>query len=206
MYTVSMSKTNLFQTIQVSISTQFSSIWFIDRTLSGATILGQSEPGSDGNGEVLRISQSSCITGTSPSDCLVSYPGHSLGGGLHLCREAVGIFYSTSWMGKGERERYVKGLKISKHITCPYQLIRLSIIRPFHWMLSSAFKQSLFSEVGMISLIVFVHIYLKMVVLWTSLSVHYTWFTLSVSVYLSLPPTRQDLTQGQKPEGRLKWG
>ena len=24
--------------------------------------------------------------------------------------------------------------------------------------------------------------------------------------YLSLPPTRQDLTQGQKPEGRLKWG
>ena len=26
------------------------------------------------------------------------------------------------------------------------------------------------------------------------------------SVYLSLPPTRHDLTQGQKPEGRLKWG
>ena len=24
--------------------------------------------------------------------------------------------------------------------------------------------------------------------------------------YLSLPPTRQDLTQGQKPEGQLKWG
>ena len=24
--------------------------------------------------------------------------------------------------------------------------------------------------------------------------------------YLSLPPARQDLTQGQKPEGRLKWG
>ena len=23
------------------------------------------------------------------------------------------------------------------------------------------------------------------------------------SMYLSLPPTRQDLTQGQKPEGRL---
>ena len=23
---------------------------------------------------------------------------------------------------------------------------------------------------------------------------------------LSLPPTRYDLTQGQKPEGRLKWG
>ena len=26
------------------------------------------------------------------------------------------------------------------------------------------------------------------------------------SVYLSLPPTRHDVTHGQKPEGRLKWG
>ena len=25
-------------------------------------------------------------------------------------------------------------------------------------------------------------------------------------VYLSLPPTRHDLTHGQKPKGRLKWG
>ena len=31
---------------------------------------------------VLRIPQSSSTAGTSPSDCLVSYPGHSLGGGL----------------------------------------------------------------------------------------------------------------------------
>ena len=29
---------------------------------------------------------------------------------------------------------------------------------------------------------------------------------LKYSNYLSLPPTRHDLTQGQKPEGRLKWG
>ena len=29
------------------------------------------------------------------------------------------------------------------------------------------------------------------------------WIT-QPSVYLSLPPTRQDLTQGQKPEGQLK--
>ena len=26
------------------------------------------------------------------------------------------------------------------------------------------------------------------------------------AMYLPLPPTRHDLTQGQKPEGRLKWG
>ena len=48
--------------------------------LSGATIPGHSGPGSDGNEGLLCIPQSSSITGTSSSDCLVSYPGHSLGG------------------------------------------------------------------------------------------------------------------------------
>ena len=47
--------------------------------LSGATTPGQNGPGSDGNEGVLRIPQSFSITGTSPSDCLVSNPGHSLG-------------------------------------------------------------------------------------------------------------------------------
>ena len=51
-----------------------SSIWPIDRTLSGATTLGQSGPGSDDNEGVLHIPQNSSITGTSPSDCLVSHP------------------------------------------------------------------------------------------------------------------------------------
>ena len=48
-------------------------------TLSGATSLSQSEPGSDGNERVLNIPQNSSITGISPSDCLVSYPGHLVG-------------------------------------------------------------------------------------------------------------------------------
>ena len=47
------------------------------KTLSGATTPGQSEAGSDGNEGVLRIPQSSSITGTWPSDCLVSKLGHS---------------------------------------------------------------------------------------------------------------------------------
>ena len=73
-----MSKTVLFQTVQFCISTQFSSIWPIGETLSGAAPLGQSGPGSDGNEGVLRIPQSSTsITGASVSDRLVSYPGHS---------------------------------------------------------------------------------------------------------------------------------
>ena len=49
-------------------------------TQTGATIPGQSAPGSNGNEGVLRILQSPSITGTSPSNCLVSYPGYSLGG------------------------------------------------------------------------------------------------------------------------------
>ena len=55
---------------------------------------GQSGPGSNVNEEVLSI------TGTSPSDCLVSYPGDSWGGVLPLCRCAVSVFYSPSRQGK----------------------------------------------------------------------------------------------------------
>ena len=72
----------------------------MDRALSGATTPSQSGPGSDGNEGVLRIPQSSSTAGTSPSDFLVSYPGHSLGGVLPLCRGAISVFYSPSWLGK----------------------------------------------------------------------------------------------------------
>ena len=50
-----MSKTVPIQSIQFCISTQFSSIWTIDRTLSGATTPSQSGPGSDGNEGVVFI-------------------------------------------------------------------------------------------------------------------------------------------------------
>ena len=73
-----MSKTVLFQTIQFSISTQIRSIQPINRALLGAITPGQSGPGIDGNERVLHIPQSSSIIGTTPSDCLVSYLGHSL--------------------------------------------------------------------------------------------------------------------------------
>ena len=54
-YTLLNVKTVLFQTIQFSVSTQFSSIWPINRTLSGATTSGQSGPWSDGITGVLRF-------------------------------------------------------------------------------------------------------------------------------------------------------
>ena len=48
-------------------------------TLLGAITLGQSGCGSEGNEGVLCIPQSFSITGASRSDCLMSYPEHSLG-------------------------------------------------------------------------------------------------------------------------------
>ena len=73
---------SIFIHINSSISKQFSlvrsSIWSINRTLSAACTPGQSGPGSDGSKGVLCIPQNSSITGASPSDCLVSYLGHSL--------------------------------------------------------------------------------------------------------------------------------
>ena len=53
---------------------QFNSIQLINRTLSGATSPGKIRPASDGNKGVLCIPQTYRLTGTSPSDCLVSYP------------------------------------------------------------------------------------------------------------------------------------
>ena len=102
-----MSKTFLFQAIQFSLTVLIQMIQFsISMQLvlfnpkigpfSGATILGQSGPGSNGNEGVLRIPQSSCITLTSPSNCFVSYPGLSLWGVIPLCKDAVGVFYSPS--------------------------------------------------------------------------------------------------------------
>ena len=53
------------------------------KTLSGAAIPYQSEPGSNGNERVLQIPQSS-DTEASLSDCFVSYPGDLLWGCLTL--------------------------------------------------------------------------------------------------------------------------
>ena len=75
------------------------------RTLSGATTRDQSGPGGDGNKGVLRILQSSSITGLSPSDCLVSYSGHWLAGFLALFRAEVGVFNSPGWLSKKKKKK-----------------------------------------------------------------------------------------------------
>ena len=51
----------------------------MDRTLSGAITPGHSGLRSDDNEGVFLIAQRSGITEASPSECFISYPGHSLG-------------------------------------------------------------------------------------------------------------------------------
>ena len=96
-------KTVLFQTIQFYISMQFSSIWTKDRTLSGATTLGQCEPGSDGNEGLLHIPQDSSSTGTSPSDCLESYLWPLVGGSLTLLQRCSQCILQPSHKLTGEQ-------------------------------------------------------------------------------------------------------
>ena len=94
---VSESKTVLFQTIQFIISSQFSSVYPLERVPPCATTAGQSEPGSDGDGDegVLYIHQSSCIIGTWPSERLVSYPGPPQEVGSYRSAEIL-LVYSTA--------------------------------------------------------------------------------------------------------------
>ena len=70
------------------------SIRHINGTLSDATTPGQSGPGCNGNEGVLHILQSSSITGASPLDCLVSYPGCLLGGRSYSAD--MQLLYSTA--------------------------------------------------------------------------------------------------------------
>ena len=72
----------------------------------GATTPGRSGPGSDGNKGVLGIPQSTRITGASPSDCLVSYPGQSLAVVLLHSRDTVSVFYSPSQLSHSLGESY----------------------------------------------------------------------------------------------------
>ena len=90
-------QTVLFQAIQLSINTYFSTNWPIDRTLSGATTPGQSGHGSEGHKWILRIPQSLTLHYWSLTVRLFSVISRTLFGGvLLLCSEAVGVFFSPS--------------------------------------------------------------------------------------------------------------
>ena len=64
------------------------------------------------------IPQSSSITGASPLNCLVSYPGHSLWGVLPFCRDqsAYSAAPPANWTNG---ESYPSAERQSKHSTAP---------------------------------------------------------------------------------------
>ena len=76
-------------------------------TLSGATTPGQSGPANDGNEGVFRIPKSSSITGTSPSDCLVPYPGQSLGGGSYPSAEKQSMAWAKDSLNNFEKHLFI---------------------------------------------------------------------------------------------------
>ena len=84
-----------------------SSILSIDRTLSGATAAGQSRLGNDGNDGVLRIPQSSTITGASPHIGLCHLQDTRLGGGALYTSAETHSVYSTNQIKKWNKENRI---------------------------------------------------------------------------------------------------
>ena len=92
---------------------QFSSIWLIERALSGTITSGKSEPGID-DSEVLLSLQSFSITETSPSDFLVPYPRHSVEWGVYPFAEMQSVYSTSPANWAMHRVKCKKGL-ISKN-------------------------------------------------------------------------------------------
>ena len=78
----------------------FSIVWPIDGILTATTTPSKSGLGSNGNERVLHILESS-RTGASPSDDLVSYPGHSFKVGFTFFAEIESAYFTapTDWAG-----------------------------------------------------------------------------------------------------------
>ena len=114
-------KTVLFQAIHFSISTQFSSIWPIDRTLSGSTTPGLSEPGS---GAMKMYSAFPTAPDyLKPLYLIVQWHIHDTSWRfLPHCRAAVGVFYSPSWLAN-----------VFSLITCRCVLSLIMCICVFSW-------------------------------------------------------------------------
>ena len=112
----------------------FCGIWPIDRSLSDATMLGQSSPGSNGNERVLHIPLSSKLE-TLLSDGLMSYQGLSLGVvGLISCRDVVSLFYSCSWLGWYWMELLALDSNTWNHLCVnKWDLVHLKIMLPINY-------------------------------------------------------------------------
>ena len=103
-----------------TVKSSNSSTWPIDGTLLGTTTPEQSGPRSNGNEGVLQIPQSS-RTRASPSDAVESHIQDTFWREvLPFCRDAIGIFYSPSWLS------YInfKGGEFLKNEKFPFSVIQ----------------------------------------------------------------------------------
>ena len=115
-----------------------SSIWPFDRSLSGATTPSQRGPESNGNEGALIISQSSSITGASPSNCLVSYPRHSLGGSYASAE--IQSVYSTApadWANHSSKWPFIS---VITHLRLVYKT-KQSLVNSCNLMFGRFLKQ-----------------------------------------------------------------
>ena len=112
-----------------------STIWPIDRTLSGASTQDQSGPRSNGNEEVLYIPQNS-QNGAFPSDGIMSYPEHSLGDltPIQRCSQSISTVPPPFWI----REN-LEVMAIKEYSTLP-QILKL---KPHHQMQFSVLPRTL---------------------------------------------------------------
>ena len=101
------------------------SIWLNNRTLSGATTPGQSEPRSNSNELVLHIPLSSSIIGTTPSYFLRHNEDTRWEGALLLFRDAVYVFSSCSRLGYKETESLIRVHIMDESVCVHFVLIVL---------------------------------------------------------------------------------
>ena len=86
-------------------------------TQYGANTPSKRGPGTDGNEGLLCILQSSSTTGISPSDCLVSYPGHSLRESYPSAEmQLVYSTASTDWASSESNSSYFIKTSISERV------------------------------------------------------------------------------------------
>ena len=95
----------------------------MNRTLSGVTIPEQIITVTNSNEGLLCIPQNSIITGTSPSDSLVSYTGHSLS--VSYSSAEVQLVHSTA---PADRERFYLVVFYGVYTFVGYE-IKISSIR-----------------------------------------------------------------------------
>ena len=120
------------------------SIWSTNRALSSATTPDQSGPVSDGNKEVLRVPQGFTITGVSPSDWLMSCPGHSLEES-YPSPEMKSVYSAAlaEWAtGHSLDESYFSAEMQSVYFTPPVDWTILVLVRQLK-VANSEFKQAL---------------------------------------------------------------